>query len=217
MPADTALRGLALAAKHLSGVPGRKTLIWVSVGFSMKGMHSDEMMGAVKILNDSNVALYSVDAAGLQTGFWDATVRVPNGPCGAPEYNFQFVLSASRVHTFEIYANQSTMLELSDRTGGRAFLGSNNIAGSIQSSIKDLQGSYRLGFYPSDINFDGHYHDIRVKLVNRPDVRLRYRRGYFDSRASRNPKSLVRDALMSPVLTRGIPLTGGVDGQFKPI
>jgi len=172
-----------------------------------------EMLKAVKIFNDSNVALYSISAAGLQTGFWDAGKLVPNDSSGAPVYDFKFVLATGRVHTAMIQTNQSTMLELSGRTGGRAFLGGNDIVGAIQSAFDDPQASYRLGFYPGDLNYDGSYHDIRVKPINRPELRLRYRRGYFDSGASGNPKNLLRDALLSPVPARGVPLTAEL--KFK--
>ena len=171
-PGDS-LAVLTSIAKHLGGMPGRKNLVWISAGFPQNSY--DRLLQAAKIFNDANVAIYSVDAPGLQTAFPDATVS-------ARTYDFEFAKSVSQTHTEPIHANQSTMLELSNRTGGRAFLNANDITGAIQAAFNDPACSYRLGFYPQALNPDGEYHEIVVRLAGHPDVRLRYRHGYFARR-----------------------------------
>ena len=74
------LSALQALAQHLSGLPGRKNLIWLSGGFPLTigfktlpaiGSTRDqrtftrEMDAAVRALNDSDVAVYPVDARGL--------------------------------------------------------------------------------------------------------------------------------------------------------
>jgi VWFA-related protein len=157
-------------ANHLARTPGRKSLIWISAGFP-EGSH-EKLLQAVKVFNDANLAIYSVDAPGLQTAFPDASVS-------APTYSVEFAKSASETHTTPIHANQSTMLELSSRTGGRAFLNANDIRGAIEAAFNDFACSYRLGFYPQGVNTNGEYHEIEVRLLGHPGSRLRYRHGYL--------------------------------------
>ena len=85
------LSTLEAIAQHLSGVPGRKNLIWLSGGFPLtigfdevptigstreQRTFTREMDAAVRALNNSGVAVYPVDARGLMIvpGF-DASVR----------------------------------------------------------------------------------------------------------------------------------------------
>jgi VWFA-related protein len=215
---------LTAVAKHLAGIPGRKNVVWVSGGFPQvqfpqpKGLHTgmqgggessseyDDMVKTTRAFNDANAALYSVDAAGLQTGYANASTEVPRDSTGLRLYNPDWVKAIARPATEGIHANQSGMVELAARTGGRAFLNTNDLTGAIQTAFEDSRGSYRLGFYPPARN-DGQYHEIRVKLVERPDARLRYRRGFFDALSALDPKSQLRDAILSPINALGIPLT----------
>jgi VWFA-related protein len=175
---------LLAVAKHLSGLPGRKSIVWVSAGFP-QGRYED-LVDAGRVFNDLNVAIYCVDAPGLRVALPDATVQVPKDAGGARVLTPEFRTFVSRTNTFAINANQSMMLELSTRTGGRAFLNANDQAGAILAAFKDPQESYRLGFYAQDLDRSGRYHEIRVRLVNGNAARLRYRRGYFDDRSLRS-------------------------------
>jgi hypothetical protein len=65
-----------------------------------------------------------------------------------------------------------------ERTGGRAFYNSNDLQGALRQASDDGQASYLLGYYPSHNAWNGKFREIKVK-VTRPNVQLRYRRGYF--------------------------------------
>jgi VWFA-related protein len=199
------IKGLTSIAEHLGGVPGRKSLIWVSGGFP-SGACADQMTSALRAFNSANVAVYAVDAPGLQTAFADASVQVPiDRMTGARTYSVDFVKAVSRTHTLSIHANQATMQVFAEGTGGRAFLETNDIAGAIHTALDDPGDAYRLGFYHEAVN-DGRYHEIRVKVVGRPELRVRYREGYFDEAAPTDKKAVLRNAFASPVEAIGIPL-----------
>ncbi len=168
-------------AHHLSGVPGRKSLIWISGGFpvavaldgnlrieseSEPRSFAPLIEGAARALTSSNIAIYPVDARGLMTysGF-HASIRSvrPDKP-----------LSLSSITAAEM----ATMDTLAERTGGRAFYNSNDIAGALAKSSEDGQTSYLLDFYPSHGKWDGSFHAIKV-LVNYPGAHVRSRRGYY--------------------------------------
>ena len=75
---------LEATARHLASVPGRKSLIWVSVGFPLMWPpqpgplppdidFNPDMDQTARVLNDANVALYAVDARGLPGALNGAT------------------------------------------------------------------------------------------------------------------------------------------------
>ncbi len=211
---EMAFGALASLAKRLRGVPGRKDVIWISSGFAQTyegfgGPVSDHsgLVKTVRSFNDANAALYFVDPAGLEFPFVDASVGTPKGTGGAHTYNWKFVKDSSTMHTLPIEQNQSMGIELSAKTGGRAFVNTNDISGAIGAAFDDSHPSYRLGFYPRGLVNDGKYHEITVKLKDRPDARLRWRHGYFDAPLSEPPKEQLRDALRNPVNAVGIPLS----------
>src|SRR5208282_4880343 len=57
-----ALRNLA---KGLAGVPGRKTLVFVSAGFPMTMELQSELTAVIDACNRANVAVYPIDVRGL--------------------------------------------------------------------------------------------------------------------------------------------------------
>jgi VWFA-related protein len=60
-----ALRDLA---KGLAGIPGRKTLVWLTGGFVVKPELLSEVTATVNVFNHSNVAIYPIDVRGLVAG-----------------------------------------------------------------------------------------------------------------------------------------------------
>ncbi|MGA2591230.1 MAG: VWA domain-containing protein [Bryobacteraceae bacterium] len=212
--AEFYLKAFAGLAEHLAAIPGRKSVIWATAGFALVNFAAQESCtqftpALLRILNNANVAVYPIDAPGLKTAFADATTKVPTQE-GVPTYDPAFVKSASETHAAPIYANKSTMLELSDGTGGRAFLNSNRIASDLQTALEDPRGSYRLGFYP-ELQNDGRYHRILVKIAGRTDLYARYREGYFDNAAPAEKKGILQSAVEDTMDATGIPLTAELE------
>lgn len=71
-----------------------------------------------------------------------------------------------------------TMTTMADRTGGKAFYNSNDIFGAVRQAVDDSKLTYEIGYYPEDVKWDGSFHEVQV-TVNRPDVQVRARKGYF--------------------------------------
>ncbi len=173
------VRSLVAIANHLERVPGRKNLIWVSGSFPVRWIardavprpgrpaSSDRSLGpeierAARALASSNLAVYPVDARGLRiTGEY------------APERE-----SISGRAQFADRSGFETMERLAERTGGRAFVNSNDLGRAIRRALEDSRGAYTLGYAPSHDDWDGEFRRIEVKTT-RPGVRLRHRRGYF--------------------------------------
>ena len=193
------LQAMRAVASHLAPVPGRKSVIWISAGFSMGDpSKGTSCYGVAQVagqsLNAANVAIYSVDAPGLVAPYGDAAQ--PPEPYAGLSGAYQFAVR-QQSFTRSIIGRQASLLDLAGRTGGRAFLNANDLLGAIRTAVADPDGSYRLGFYP-DVRGDGQFHRITLKIPERPEVHLRYRAGYVDDSSPRDRKSSLLALLFSP-------------------
>ena len=219
------LSTLEAIAQHLSGVPGRKSLIWLSGGFPLtigfdevpaigstreQRTFTREMDAAVRALNNSGIAVYPVDARGLMVlpGF-DASVRgVPRVGTGR---------GGSRLAP--INDNIDSMKELASRTGGRAAYNTNDLSRAIRQAIDDSKVTYTIGYYSTDERQDGKFREIHVK-VDRPHVDVRYRKGYFALKpADATPatrKEQIRGAVWSPLEATALAVNARADLVSQP-
>ena len=182
--ATQTLESLQLIAQHVSHIPGRKNLVWISGGFPFS-INQDEMnidnprdsrnfseetQKMARFLNDANLAIYAIDARGLfQNAIPDASQRGKVNTRSAPpppkiDHAYE---------TFDIVA---------ERTGGKAFHNTNDITGAIRHAVEDARVTYTLGFYPADGKWDGQFHKLALHCT-RPGVNIRYRPGYFATAA----------------------------------
>src|SRR5262249_44022324 len=102
---------------------------------------------------------------------------------------------------------QKTM-ELAARTGGRAYVNTNDLAKAIRDAVNDSTLTYTLGFYPGDQSNGGKLHQIEVRTPERSGLNLHYRKGYVDQgeqpRDPRARRNELQDAVWSPVDASGI-------------
>jgi len=210
--AEFYMKALAGLAQQLAAIPGRKNVIWATASFPLASAQftcTYLMPPLLRILNNANVAVYPIETPGLKTAFADATTEVPMKG-GVRGYDPFWVQWVSQTHTGPIYANQRTMLELSEGTGGRAFLNANRADSDLRTALEDTRGSYWLGFYPN-LHNDNQYHRILVKIADRTDLHPRYREGYFDNAAPAEKKSFLQSALEDTTDDAGIPLTAELE------
>src|SRR6185436_13241019 len=73
---------------------------------------------------------------------------------------------------------RAPLVLLAQETGGRAIVDTNDFASELRRMRQNLGAFYSLGFTPSH-HGDGKEHRIEVR-VDRPGVRLSYRRNYRD-------------------------------------
>ncbi len=200
-------------AEHLSGLPGRKKLVWISGSFPAVTFNlrhhggpdgspaidvldfSPQLYHAIRALNGANVAIYPVDPRGITSGF-DAPANPPsfsNNRHGIVEANKASALADGALTAPGI----DTMNLLAGGTGGEAFYATNDAAGVMKTIMEDGDVTYRLGFYPSDAKLDGSYHTISVKVARKDSAirDVRARKGYFALDASNSAYGHWRDRL----------------------
>jgi len=178
-------RVMTTIARHLSKVPGRKNLIWISTAFPLFLECCDfrpDVEQAARALNDANIALYPVDARGL-IGALQGLTAIPNAEVGpAPPRQLRMQMGRGESPSPRGLNTESMFADL---TGGLVFYNkSNAIEESIQAAVDDGELTYTLGFYPAQAERDGasqNLHDLKVEVARR-GVSVRYRRTWFASK-----------------------------------
>ena len=218
--AKETLGALAQIGQYLSGIPGRKNLIWVSESFPISiapdpdtgnnafaGIrnYTDQVKTVANALTDAQVAVYPMDVRGLQANqslSASQNINLPEsrmtGPAMAGRLNHEDT---------ELLQAQGTMDELAQDTGGKACKNSNDLAGCVMTALKDSSSYYELSFYPQNVNWDGRFHKIVVK-TSRPGVKLTYRRGYYALDAAFAREETAAGGSSAPGVRRSIALDG---------
>ena len=186
------LDALNALARSLAGYPGRKNLIWVSetipitiaVGRTRANNNRDYSAAVERtenLLSNAQVAIYTVDSRAIAGSNQFNVAGDPN-PISAPQSEKQTLRgetgNVARIESDDRVSTRSTMNDLADTTGGRAFYNTNNLEGAVRKSMEDGSTYYTLGYYPANKNWDGKFRRITVK-TERPGVKLHYRQGYF--------------------------------------
>ncbi|MEG9434014.1 VWA domain-containing protein [Terriglobus sp. ADX1] len=182
--------------RYLSGLPGRKNLVWLSGSFPLNvfpnsiqspdnpfvtvANYESELRKTTSLLAQAQVAVYPVGAAGLRVS---PVFEAENNKTYANRLHAsQASRAASDNSDFEttVVAENDTMNKMAESTGGRAFHDTNGLAEAVASALTDGADYYTLAYTPTNTKTDGGYRKIKLQLAN-PAYVLRYRRGYFAS------------------------------------
>jgi len=81
----------------------------------------------------------------------------------------------------EYEAGREYMTKLSRYSGGLLFdaTKSGDLRSAFQMVARELSSQYSLGYYPNNLNHDGKFHKVEVR-VNKPGLMARTRQGYLD-------------------------------------
>src|SRR5579864_3065390 len=186
------LDALNSLGRYLAGYPGRKNLVWVSETFPLSIVldkiksqntrdFSREVAATGSLLSNAQVAIYPVDAKALG-GNSDFSVGNDPNPIGNPAViSTTLDNEAGKVMNREAeerMTSRTTMNDLAEKTGGKAFYNTNNLEGAVRRSLEDGSIYYTLGYYPENKTWDGKFRRIAIKVA-RPGVKLHYRAGYY--------------------------------------
>lgn len=215
------LIGLQTLVKRAKDLPGRKVLFFLSGGFLMENRRGDAMTNLRDITNaaaKSGVVIYSMDTRGLVASLHDASVDRPFDPFG----------QLSRSTTGELTATQHGMNALAVDTGGKAIFNTNDLKQGLAPAIKETSTYYLLAWKPdAEAQKQRRFRNLEVRLVNRPDLTVRVRKGFFDvdppervvakdAKESPTPKptsapAKLRESIMAPYPERGLPILLSAD------
>jgi VWFA-related protein len=209
---ENTMQAFLSIAWSLSGVPGRKSLIWATGGFPFimdspsavpGGYLSALYERAMEALNDAQVSVYPVDVRGLvnMSGMGDGRSRgVANGQAMAVRNVNRAWLQGSKVDTLKDFA---------EMTGGKAYYNSNDLATGFKRAVEDSTSYYLIGYYLDTHNTKPGWRKLKVKVEHK-DAEVRARSGFLVTNTTMNPELTqqadVGFALSSPFDSTGIPL-----------
>jgi VWFA-related protein len=188
MRAQYTLDALNQLARYLSGLPGRKNLIWFSGSFPIDilpdgdlddpfaamGDSEDEFRETVTLMARSHVAVFPVDARGLMV---NGNLNAELSGAKYAANPAQFTKDTSSFFN-QTDSEHSTMLQMAEKTGGKAFINTNGLKDAVDQAIDFGSNYYSLSYNPARHNWDGNFHSISIKL-NDPKLKLSYRIGYY--------------------------------------
>lgn len=196
--AEVTMAALDAIASHVADLPGRKNLLWLTGNLPFSGT------AIARILARANLVAYPIDARGLlpresgetnKEGYYDADAFA-KGDVGPHVEN-------------SLPTGISTMQQMADSTGGRAFVNTNDLTGAIRAAMEDSAAAYTLGFYIEPASLDDKFHELKVQ-VKRPGLAVRQPKGYFalkDSPANDDERRRnFAVAIRSPMDSSAIPL-----------
>ncbi len=199
---DRELFAISTISKSLAYIDEKKSLLYFSGGISRDGIENQaSLRNAINAAVRSNLSIYSVDVRGLQTilATGDATTGSLRGT-GA--FN-----GAALQNNFDSNFNsQEVMATLSSDTGGKAFFDSNDFASAFQRLQNDTSAYYTLGFRSADPRRDGRYRKLAIK-INRNDVKLEYRAGYYAPSDFKHSTTEDRERELDEQLASDLPAT----------
>lgn len=219
---EITIRSFLGIAWALSGVPGRKSIIWATSGFPFVISSPDVVPGnmgplyerTMKALTDGQISVYPVDVRGIITrGEGEATPQGLLNRAGSTS------LAQMNNRVWLLSNTIQSLNEFADMTGGKAFYNSNDLAGSFKRAADDSSSYYLVGYYLDTKNNHAGWRQLKVG-VEKKDVEVRARKGFFVTKATIDPDSTrdydLHSALASPIEATGVPVTlkwTGISGE----
>jgi VWFA-related protein len=199
---DRELFAIASIAKSLNYINQKKALLYFSGGISRDGIENQASLhAAINSAVRSNMSIYSVDARGLQ-----AISPLGDASTGSLRGNSAYNGGALQNNLDANFNSQEVMANLSSDTGGKAFFDSNDFAPAFQRMQQDMSEYYVIGFRSSDTRRDGSYRRLSVK-VNRSDIKLEYRPGYYAPADYKHSNKEDRERQLEDQLASDLPAT----------
>ena len=183
------LESLNQIAADASAIKGKKNLLWFSVGIPWITDPSaraeclpdyfPDLLKTYGLLTAAQIAVYPIDARGVPTvmpdtfitstgRLWQETSRLPAKPYSDAQMDWATTTAEQ----------QLAMESWAEATGGAAFYNSNDLAGLITKAVDTGSDYYTLTYAPPGQKYNWAHHNIKVVVVDQPDLHLVYRQTY---------------------------------------
>jgi VWFA-related protein len=162
--------------RSLRQLTGRKMLVLLSDGFFLGGNSSSQIYDIQRVIDAatrSGVVIYSIDARGL-------IATPPGGDASTPAtFVTEMPGAQSRIEQRAIEAKRDGMNALARDTGGFLVINNNDLNLGLQRVLDDNEVYYVLAYEPPESRRDGRFHRIEVRIADRPELKVRTRKGYL--------------------------------------
>lgn len=200
---DVRLRAIKTLAAALQPIQQKKAILYFSAGMQRSGTDNQvELRAAVNAALRANVAIYPVDARGLQA-------VVPGGSARQAGRGGLGAFSGSNVANqfSQLAEQQETLTALASDTGGTAFTDSNDFGEAFARIERDISAYYMIGFSSTNTARDGRFRRIAVRVRGRGDLRVQTQNGYYAERDFAHTGKSDREAQLQEQLAAPIPST----------
>ncbi|MGA8937986.1 MAG: VWA domain-containing protein [Acidobacteriaceae bacterium] len=191
-------------ASYLSSFPGRKNVLWLSGSFPLNinsfsvadNDFSDQFKEAANLLASARVAIYPVDANGLEivNQSLDSSQGFDHSPSTDQIADTATAAAQNQAH--------NTMDQLATDTGGKAFYNINDLVSAFTQTVKSGSDYYTLTYSPSNHGDRAGYRSIHVQLMGEAGsrgLRIAYRRGYYQEDSHHDALVAEKTAATAPV------------------
>lgn len=193
------LQTLTAVSSQMGAMPGQRLIAFFSDGFTIGVDDRQEFNQAVGRAARQGVLIYSFSPQGLQTPL-EFTAVAPVGGVGFARY----------MHDSQLDQEQ-TLRDVAYPTGGDAYVYNNDLVAQFKKMLEANSVYYAMGYYaPPDS--DKKSRDLKVRVKNHPDYRVRTQRGYQlspdqKSVAATTPQQKLFQAMLSPLPLTNISVT----------
>jgi VWFA-related protein len=231
-------------ARAFAGIPGRKSLIWITNGESLATGDLDiaasldpaQTVSATTALPNptrtganSHGSPITVDEAGPRTNeYFERSWRLLNASNIAvypldvsnpsnPAFTDPSLRVRSALH--RPVNNLDKLEQFADATGGSMCYHTNDLDDCFKKASEDSQDYYMLAYYADPANKKTGWREIRASVA-RKDVKVRARTGYYQERRKtgdqKSALAEVLNAIGSPLEYTSLPLEVKLQG-FSPV
>jgi VWFA-related protein len=207
-------RSLTEFAHILSGVNGRKYVVFLSEGFDPALLQGDEDQG--------DLFTSAAQTFGGKSGQADSDSRYGNGQnLNAVERMLEELRRADCVVQAVDIAGlrgqgdlagvklrgQDMLLNFAKGTGGELYENTNNLGGAMQQMLRRTGMTYVLTFQPEKVGRPETFHNLRVEVKNQPrGTRVVHRPGWYA------PKPFAARSPLEKMMSAASQLLGGEEG-----
>jgi VWFA-related protein len=215
MSALGALGTIEQVIQGMKGLPGRKSIVFLSDGLRMDGEVSAALDKVTDMANRSVVSLYTVDPGGLRARVRERHQDVPIFQPASQTLNRFPTIPGEEDSDFGM---QEGLDALARRTGGLFYHNRNDIPECVREATDDQLGYYLLGYSPREGTFErdaakAKFHRVTVRM-RRPGLTVRWKSGFNGvqdqltiagpSSEPRSREQQLLDALASPFTATGL-------------
>jgi len=171
---------------------GRKVIFFISDGFVMDNKRSsgtDVMRRVVDQAAGTGAVIYSLNTRANSFGPGADASRNDHPEFGGQTATRSLAESATPKEPLET---------LADETGGRSFLDSTALDDGLSQALSESSSYYLLAWRPDTENQRTGKSRLQVFVKDRPDLRVRMRRHFFDFRTKPDPKTEKAEAVETP-------------------
>ncbi len=197
-------------SEQMINLPGKKMIIIFSDGFTLydndSGTHSDQLRPIIDLAVKSGVAVYAIDAKGLQipptvdagknrsSSTPDSVETNCNGTteprCEAPDPG-----QINRIMSLSEREELNGLSQIAQETGGKLFGATNNIDRLVDEALDANRYYYVLAYYLQANDNGQKFRKIRLRVRNHPEYAVQTARGFYPSALKSKSES---EAVISP-------------------